>query len=93
MKNLLLSVVLLGTLAAVPAFADSPIFSLDRVSASVGPSVRWKGAGTTLAPREFLAGGQIAYQVVPHLSVSGTANYNFTSKEPEYQLGLRLRVK
>lgn len=94
MKKLLLSVLLLAGLAGA-ARADEPLLSWNRLSLAAGPTLRFQEG----VDRQFLVGAQGAYQIVPHLSLSGTANYNFSlpdgvdfGKRFEYQLGLRLRV-
>lgn len=94
-KLLIVAAMLLFALAAPAAAqapADSvtvaPLFSLKRVSLATGLDHRWEMGGG----RQYLVGAYAAYNVTPHLSLTGAARYGFVSERVEPQVGVRLRI-
>ena len=95
MTKLLLTVATLALLASpatAQAPADSvtvaPLFSLKRVSLATGLDHRWEPGGG----RQYLLGAFGAYNVTPHLSLTGAARYGFESEKVEPWVGVRIRI-
>ena len=87
-----LAALALATPAAAQAPADSvtvaPLFSLKRVSLATGLDHRWEPGGG----RQYLLGAFGAYNVTPHLSLTGAARYGFESEKVEPWVGVRIRI-
>lgn len=95
------AVLLVCTLAATASAQgseDKPLATLDRVSVAAGLNYMWYSAPfDTSDPvpafsRGFEVGVYGAYNLTPHLSLTGSVSYMLDNKQLEQRLGLRFRL-
>jgi hypothetical protein len=67
---------------------DAPILSMRRVSFATGVDHKWFDTGE----RNWQAGVFGAYNLTPHLSLTGSSVYDWRSKWLEHKVGIRIRI-
>ena len=88
MKATLVALALLLTAGASQAAEVAPILSMKRVSIAAGINHRWE----PLASRQWVTGLYGAYNLTPHLSLTGSVAYLHTGERLEQQVGVRVRL-
>lgn len=93
-----LLVCILAATASAHEAEDKPLMSLDRVSVAAGINYLWYAAPFDTSdpvpsfPRGFEVGLYGAYNLSPHLSLTGSVAYMPDNKQLEQRLGLRFRL-
>ena len=89
MKKIAFALMLLALSVGVAGAAETAsLLSLKRVSIAAGLSHRW-GADRT---NQYVTGLYGAYNVTPHLSLTGSVAYLHVSEKLEKQVGIRIRL-
>jgi len=84
---ILLALLALPLLQQQAQAANAPILALSRLSIGAGAQLAWTGAAQEQEPQVGLYG---AYNLTPHVSLSGGGVYSFKSEKVEPILGVRV---
>lgn len=88
MKRFLATLALLALAGTAGAAETAPVLSMRRLSLAAGVNHRWQPAGNP----QWVTGLYGAYNLTPHLSLTGSVAYLHSGERLEQQVGVRIRL-